>query len=499
MNQFSNGTIPIITESVARAFILNEEERQQYATELLDTYYGFGEKYIIELLNNTIKTKMIKETMQGLIMPFPLLTSFIEDLSMVYKEQPRRKFYLNGKEIISELESDISDKKKYYINAELKGILDNFYNKEFCLRIEGAEELTNLLHTTVFKINNREGELKLDFIPNDIISVTENINDSTQINGIYFLVGIVRNAEEITPSYELWTPEYFEMLEGTQTKKEENRAVIELQKYYNNPDLIHIGSGFPPLIVLRDSLSNTDFWNLKGKGILDVIKQINLAFTEIRYLQRSGSFGLKYVINTKLPTDSPFDLMGVWELEQSSSVPGSGKNEVQIGELKNEARIKELTDSVNEMVKFLFVLVGINTDNLKSSKDAESAESKILDREDIKKFLQKQRKIWALNEENIFKTLITVYNRDNSSKLPQGLILQVDFVEIELTAEQMEKKLSNWLVMIDNNFKTALDWIQEDNPDLTTEEAKKLFGRNKEINLKQTILEDEGNEEERNF
>lgn len=483
MNQFSNGIIPIIKESVIRAFLLNEEDRQKYATELLDTYYGFGSKYIKTLINETIHSEVIKKTMSGLIMNYPLLMSFINDFSMIYKDQPKRKFYLNGKEIVSELESEIYSKDKYHINKQLKETLDGIYNKEFCLRIEGAEELTNLLHTTIFKINNREGELKLDFISNDLVSIQENVYDSTQMNALYFLVGAVQQGTDLVSSYEYWTPEYYEILEGDKKEVNENRAEMVLKKYYNNSELIHVGSGFPPFVVLRDSLSNMDFWNLKRKDILDIIKQINLAFTEIRYLQRSGSFGLKYIVNAKLPDDAPFDSMGVWQLEQVEGVPSEVGKVVEVGELENKARIKELIESVDKMVSLLFVLMGINTDNLKGSKDAESAESKLLDREDVKKFLQKQRKIWALNEENIFKTIVCVYNRDNSKSLPQGLEIKIDFPEIELSAAEIEKKLSNWLSMIDNHFKTAVDWIQEENPDLTTEEAQKLFEINKKINL----------------
>lgn len=493
---FKNGIIPIIVQSIARAYLLTEEDRQIYATELLDTYNKFGSKYIDKLIENTIKTDSIKTVMKSLTICYPLLNSFISDISMIYKEQPKREFFLNGKKIVVELDNNILDKNKYIVDKKLKATLDNIYSLEFQLRIEAAEELTNLLNTTIYKINNREGELKLDFISNDVTYVTENIEDATQMNSLYFLVGLVKNGEDVVTSYEKWTPLQYEILEGKKSKVDKNRAVRELQLYNNNQESIHVGSGFPPFVVLRDSLSNSDFWNIKNKDVIDVIKQINLAFTEIRYLQRAGSFGIKYIVNAKLNKDAPFDVMGVWELHQDESAPSADEKKISIGELKNEGRVGELMKSVYDMVRMLFVLVGINTDNLRGGKAAESAESKVMDREDIKKFLQKKRNTWVLNEENIFKTLICVYNRDNSNKLPKDLTIKIDFPEIELSAEEMEKKLSNWLIMIDNHFKTAIDWLREENPDLTEEEAKQLYeqnrasGLNKEIDTEEEEIEE---------
>lgn len=480
---FKSGVVPMIIQSIAREHILVEEERKKYATELLDTYNKFGSKYVNETIDESIKHDAIKKVMKRLTICYPLLSSLISDISMIYKEQPKREFYLNGKQVIGELKSEVLDKKNYHIDKNLKEKLDNIYNLEFCLRIEAAEELTNLLNTTIYKINNREGELKLDFISNDIACVSENIYDTTQMNSLYFLIGVAKNGQDIITSYEQWTPLEYEILEGEESVINENRAVKELQVYYENSELLHIGSGFPPFVVLRDSLSNNDFWNIKNKDIIDIFRQINMAFTEVRYLQRAGTFGIKYITNATLNKDAPFDVLGVWELNQPDQVPGAIEKRVEVGELKNEARIKELMESIFDMVRMMFVLVGINTDNLRGARTAESAESKEMDREDIKKFLQKKRKIWTLNEDNIFRNIICVYNRDNTNKLPKGLTIKVDFPEIELTAEEMEKKISNWLIMIDNYFKTSIDWIMEENPDLTEEEAKKLYEQNKAFGL----------------
>lgn len=500
--QFSDLSLPLIKESVARASILNDEERRIYATELLDTYKGFGQQYLESLINRSITSEQIKRIMVNLKMPFPILTSFIDSLSMVYKDQPKRNFLLNGKILVEDLpEGEFIDKKKYIVNKDLAETLGKIYNREFCLRIKEAEEFANLLNTVIYKINNREGELKLDFIPNDAAVVRQNPLDSTQMDQIYFMIGSATLDTNIIVEYERWNLIEFEKTNSNEKQEKilmPNRAEEELKKYTNNMEKEHIGSGFPPFVVIRDNLPTDNFWNISDKDTIDIIKQINLALTEIRYLQRFGSFGLKYLINAKLPTGTAIDAAGIWELtEESGSLPGISKK-VEVGELKNEARIEALTESVFQMLRFLFTLKGINSEGFISSKQKSTAESKEIDREGLKEYISKQQEIWHLNEEYIFYTAIVVYNRDNSNKIPKGLEIKIDYPDVEASAEEMEKKINNWIVMIDNNFKTSIDFIQEDNPDLTKQEATLLFEQNKAFNKAQessmplsTTLEDD--------
>ena len=89
---------------------------------------------------------------------------------------------------------------------------------------------------------------------------------------------------------------------------------------------------------------------------------------------------------------------------------------------------------------------------------------------------------------------ICIHNRDNSKKLPVGLEILVDFPDAEETADQMEKNLNNWLIQIENNFKTPIDFLMDQNPDLSEEEAKLLYEKNEAFNKgnKEEILGPDG-------
>jgi hypothetical protein len=488
--QFGSGAIAVV-QSVMRAIIMTDEQRRVYATELIDTYNGFGATYLEAAIKASIKSNVISENMVKLKTPFPLLQTFIDAISAVYNQQPSRTFTLDGKILVDEITEDM-DSEKYVANKDLKKILDNIYDREFCLRIKESEIYANLLSTVIYKINNREGKKKLEFVPSDVVVVAENQEDTTQMNQIYFMRGIGSNQQQaLNPIYELWTLDKFEILIGSQREEKTNRAVEELRKYKGSVPgedgaaeiISHIGSGFPPFVVLRSCLPLDGFWNLRDKDTNDVIKQICIALTEIRYLQRYGAFGLKYSVNAKLPEEAKMDITGWFEfIQDDNNLPGTPAKQVEIGELENKAKIAELTQSVMDMLRLLFTLKGINSDALTGSKERATAESKKIDRKDLIKQITYQEEIWKLNEENIFMTAICVHNRDNSKKLPAGLGITIDYADSEETAADMEKKLANFLVMIENDLKTPIDWIMEQNPDLNEEEANLLYERNTEFN-----------------
>ena len=486
---FNNNILSIVTQSIQRANILVEEGRHAYATELLDTYNGYGKKYLEAYIAENIKTPLIQKNMKKLIICYPLLQNFIDTISLVYQTQPKRQFYKDGKLIVKKLTPDQEPFKDKYIEDEkLFDALDGMYSKELKLKIKKAEQLTNLLQTVVYKLNTRENKLKMDYIPNDVVVVGTGIEDNTQAQSIYFLKGTVPQQSilgtTLKLSYEYWSPETFELWTGENKETKPNGAMTELRMFLGeNTEYVHNGDGFPPFAVLRSELPDDDFWNLKDKDVIDVIKQVNMAFTELRYAQHFGSFGLKYIIGAKIGDESKIDLTGIMELISTNNVPGQADN-IQAGEFKNEARIKELYESIFGMVKFLYDLYGISVSRLVTTKDAQTAESKQEDNRSIQEFIKYKQDVWSLNEEILFNTMVSVFNRDRTAdrKIPAGISMSVDFGDPSLTAAEAQVNIENWLVRIDNDIKTALDWMMDENPDLTQEEAQLLYEKNQTFN-----------------
>jgi len=476
---FIEGTEQVVKNSLQRANIMSENERFTYATKLLDFYRGFAKRHISDLIDATIKTQSIKTNMKNLIVPMPILQNFIDEISAVYRSQPQRTFLLNGKQIVREIDETLN-KERFAKDPALLDKLEGLYSRKLKLTIKKAEQFTNLLSTTVFKLNFRDDVYAMDFVPNDAAVVLEDKEDTTRMDRIKFVKYFDRSI--LAPVYEDWTTETFQLdKSGKDGTKNPNRAVVENEKMYKRK---HNDSGFAPFVVFRNDLATDDFWNVRDKDILDVIEQLLVAFTELRYLQRFGAFGLKYVVGGKLPEDGSLDITGILEIipPVGSQVPGQ-QSPVQVGEFSNTARMKELSDSIFDMLKFLYDLYGISIDRLVTSGQATTAESKHVDRQTLQDYIETQQEIWRVNEENLFATLTAVYNRDHESdKLPAGLGIQVDFEDAGTSAQETLTLIEANMAKVQNNLMSVLDWMREDNPDLSEEEAKTAYLKNKSVN-----------------
>lgn len=545
---------------VTRKKLLQENVRRVYATELLDTYYGFGKPYLEDLIRTTITSKNIQQQMLLIARSLPLLKFFTNSISRVYSTQPERKFYLDGKEIIKTpkevIEKQAKEKElkkqqknlgqengqsqvvkkeipqtdkqssevaneneeqpfnqllnedKFYYDDELYEVLSNLYNDEVIIAIKQAEKLTNLLNTTVHKVvTNEQGKIRMVFIPNDSVQVQPDYSDLTKAAQLAFVQDVIQDGtgmQKVITVLENWSKDK-KMIPNNGVQKEnpdeegfENEAALKYEELFGTKEC---GAAFAPFIVFKDTSKGTDFWDVKDKDVIDYIKSINMSITELRYLEKFTSFGLKYTVNIKLPTDGKLDPSGVWQLAvENNSVPGSetGKN-WDIGEFKNEGKIDEVIRAIIFNMKMLFSMYNIPLDALVSTNSRSSAESKEKDNQQLYNEINSQRDIWNLNEQNAFKVFQAVWNRDNDYQIPKGIEMTVDYEEKAST----EKVAEDWITEIQNNISTAIDWLADKNPDLDRDELMQLLKSNKAINDEQkeeplnlnafATVDDEGN------
>ena len=110
--------------SVDRQRNISEENRRTYATELLDSYYGFGLPYLRGAIEKSFKSKITQNAMKNLAVELPLLNKFMREISRVYLVNPTRRFFIDGKEILAEKPNDIVRPEKYVIDEDLFTILN---------------------------------------------------------------------------------------------------------------------------------------------------------------------------------------------------------------------------------------------------------------------------------------------------------------------------------------------------------------------------------------
>ena len=475
---------PITLTPVYRKRIMSEDNRRAYATELLDTYYGFGFQYVQSCIAQQINDMNIKRDMLKITRCLPLLQFFTNSVSRVYNSQPSRIFYKDGKQIVGKIESDLIDKSKFLEDEQLLNALNNLYNPSVSLSIKQAEKNTNLLNTTIYKaITNELGELRLVFLPNDTVQVKPMEHAPSNAEQIAF----IQDSDNIKDNHiiketiiENWTkdnksvPFSDKIGEFADT---ENLASIEMEKLTG---IKKNGYSFAPFVVFRDSAQPVDFWDQKNNDIVTFIRSINMSLTELKYLEKYTSFGLKYTVNLKTPQDGVMDPNGMISFStENNKVPGLGSGkDYDIGEFDNKGQIEEVIKSIIFNLKMLFNMYKIPLDALVSTNSVRSADSKKQDSKELFSMINSQREVWNLNEQDLFKVLQSVHNRDNQYQIPPGIELMVDYEQ----QEDVQKTVDDWLVEIDNDVKTVVDWLASENPDLNRDQLMQLLSSNKELN-----------------
>lgn len=490
-------SIPLTLSSVNRQRNMPDSVRRKASTELTDTYYGFGLPYLRDRIKETIKNSAVKQEMFNIAVALPLLKKFMDSISRVYTTNPIRRFYdKDGKQIVDDLE-EFQDSKNYNKNPKLYKKLTELYNEEVEATLKQAESLTNLLNTTIYKvITTEQNKTKIVFIENDIVQINQQESDATKAKDIVFIKDQYDSVLNLYEPYtlEMWNSEVKivpieddELSAGEEREETTvNEASLEAEKLFGYKQ---IGYAFAPFVVFRSGIPSGSFWDNKDDDVVQYIKAINMSLTELRYLVRYASFGLKYTVNIKVPKDGVLDPQGIIQFgADSSGAPGSDNSKNwDIGEFDNSGRIKEVIDSIVFNMKMLFNMYNLPLDSLISSNSVRSAENKEMDNEELFDYVNKQREIWNLNEQHLFKVLMSVYNRDNKDNIPVGITLQVNFEELETK----EKVNADWVTEIENNVSSYLDWLKEKNPDLDREELQRLFEDNKNIN---DVVEEENEE-----
>lgn len=475
-----------------------DEARRRIATKLIDIFKGNQTVYLEELIRDRYSEPTFADLRAKYLAPLPILTKLIKNISKIYDRTPIRKFYIDGKEIVRELD-DLMDSSKYIVNPALLDILEKkFYSNKNAIALKMAEEYTNLLGDTVWKIQtDEEGCLKLVFLPNDTVGAysfqrkNPDYQNSSQDPTIADTIYVYEDEEskddifytEPTP-IEKWTVNDKKVNDN----ESDNEASQQARNYFNL-EKGYIGSAFAPFIVFRSEAHFGSFWNFKNTDTLHFVDELNLKISHKNYLTQTDTDNTKVLIDGKIEGSTLSDPSVINTIKSTTAKRTDPKpeNQAKLQELKT-ADLKKLDESIMQDMKTLFKMYDLPFDSLLATKNVMSAENKQVENEALFAYINSQMDIWAENEQNLFKTMIAVYNRDNQ-ELPKGLSLVVNFEK-----RDVQKKLAeDWLVEIQNGVSNICQWIMAENPDLSRDEAQKLYESNLATNDKETnnLFEDE--------
>lgn len=255
--------------------------------------------------------------------------------------------------------------------------------------------------------------------------------------------------------------------------------------------------GVLPFGILRLQ-EDEDFWGIGAEDVVNVNEVINFLLTFM--LNDSillGTGGIPVLINTGITKQS--------ERKNDVKKPRLGRRHPitiedarstdlyppSVSFVNTDADLLAIQNSIDYRIKQVAVLRGLNPNTILSQVKDTSDYQKMMDsleqieirRDDLDPCRSYEKQLFEIIRKvnNVAYEDSELRNKFSLKKIPEDLKLRIDFAEIKQALSNQEK-WQDRKEKESRNMATAIDWLLEDNPELTYDEAKQILADNKEIN-----------------
>lgn len=448
----------------------SELKRKQIAQKLYDYYIGDEDwifAYLKAALRKTFDHEMIPEYQLNYV---NVTRKIINALAIVYKEPPKRTLVHPAKDKESD---EVKAMNKYYLDKLPLDANSKDKRVNRLARLFGRSQMQ-------LSFDRYSERFKYTVEPNYLFTINPLDDDPYR--------------------HELLM--YIKEIEG-----EENTIVWTDEDHYriDSKDVIHpIGDNegmvnpygvipFPSLLLEEGE----DYW---GNGLRDVVnanEQLNVLLTFFKNISVFlGTQGTVLAVNLGLETKGTKGENNPRQVRIGYQHPVNVEN--ARGEMKDpklehvsfDPYITEVRDTIDWEIKRIAQIKGLNPNTILSQIKDTSDYQKMMDaveqlevrRDDIEPC-----RVFEKGRFEIFRTMNNVLAGTKEGKgfglqvIPEEYELDVDFADVEImkTPEDKQKERE---FEYKYNLSTPKDWKQEDNPDLTDEEAEETINDNKEFN-----------------
>lgn len=153
-----------------------------------------------------------------------------------------------------------------------------------------------------------------------------------------------------------------------------------------------------------------------------------------------------------------------------------------VGTIDLQSAIDKLWNVIKERIVSVLSNYGISPQNFTMSGQPASGFAIMLDNRALLEMREDAIPIYREKEKELFGVMQSVWNYHNPDKMINVKSeFKIDFGEVTFP-QSVDEKSRSMTVLMRFNVKTPLDYIKEDNPDLTDEAAMRVFQKNKAIN-----------------
>jgi len=426
----------VVLESYMKAKASAEASRKSDANDRLSIYFDSWGDMLEGILasqfhpSNYKKIRLMRNTTQN------ILKKVVDDISVIYKITPRRSFGEKGNETIEKIYADLA--------------IDEFMKK--------VNQYANLLNDVLIRVGvDREKKaitLHLNTPANTSIIQREDYPEEAM--AVFYDVEYIDSQFKTDKKSVFWSDaEHFIF--------DEKFNIFPPAE--DNPKMVNPFGKLPFAIIHLNQIPD-NFWNPKGgQDLVDGTLLTGFKRTLKDYIFKFQSFKQIWIRaqNTK---DIPPEFLS----DPSSSFLLEGEGS-EIGALDLTANFEGMDKSLQSDINAFLSTYGLSVDMFSVSPDESSGRALVIKNRGLREIREKQLPAFRRLEGDLFNLIRLVWNTEKLGPLiPEDLEFKIDFAEMEMFIDPMEKRKQAQSDLKDGLISPA-QFYMIFNPDITDEEA----------------------------
>jgi len=464
---------------------------------LIDIYEDNWRHIIRQELASQFTDKSYQKLKPLITQELNLIKRAVNERSFTYKNKATRK-------AVTETETKDDEGNKTIKETPDETYEDIVKRINFDNIMKQVETFTELSNHVILKVVWRDNKLDYDVLTFDNVEIFTDPEDWKKIVAIKYFINLK------LPNFDI-TDQNFKVKDQIQTQLREDRdfpiedflfsflwtvedngetgrvfkfkqenGKEKLVSEEPNPYKDEEGKVVLPFILFSKQQPIGRLLNFSnGNDLFDA--NINLAINLIHLNELIKYQSYKQIVfktkNLKnLPDKMEFDPQSMITLK----VDEDGIGDITTLDLQTE--IQRLWDIIKNRAIMILSAYGISPQNFTMSAIPASGFALELDNRQLLEDRQNKLSVLREKEDETFKKTRIVWNFHNPNKpIDIKSMFKMDFGEIDFPKSEQDLATEK-TVKIKNSVETPIDWIMQENPDLTREEAEKVFQENKAIN-----------------
>ncbi len=234
-----------------------------------------------------------------------------------------------------------------------------------------------------------------------------------------------------------------------------------------------------PVAVLRFQ-DDDDFWGEGKWPLVEGNEEVAVQYSNIAFTALFQTHGQAVAINTGLKGEPEVGPNRVIKIENAGQ---AGQQQSDFKFVSPNPAIQEVQGMIDWLVKSLHVDEGFSAQQFATSIANTSGIAKLLDNADLDELREDQRQALEDFEHDLFEVTRTVWNTEVPfRKISESAVFSIAFGEPKVY-KTVDEKIKERDSAIKLNLASRVDFILEDNPELTQFEAERILQENIKENL----------------